>query len=188
MAIAKATSAAMRSSSLFRSVIVNYVIRQHLFDHLPPRDIANVIYATDMGLEIGTKGLEIHLHPMRYVFANAELDIISKRIAEGYAIVLLGRDLKELVDIIEKQFSWHGRSVFLRPQLRTFPRLQLAITDFSPPNVPIPNKPTLPDFGTCLWVSSVRCSKMNCPAAGVHLTHYESSVSWDGSATVLPLT
>lgn len=83
-------------------MVSNYLVRQALFDHLPILDIANFIYATQMGQEIGKKELGTHLHPMKHLFADDELEIISKRILEGYAIVLWGRDLREFTGFIGK--------------------------------------------------------------------------------------
>lgn len=149
---------------------------------LAPRGyIANFIHTIEMSQEIGTTELGRHLHPMRRLFADDEIDIISKQIVEEYAIVLWGRDLRELVGVEGEHLTRHRRSIVL-------PRLQIAITDYSPSTVPLANKPSLPDFRTDPVWRILPPRKRAVPTRGIQLLQHRSYVTWDGSAMVLSLT
>jgi hypothetical protein len=177
----------LRRPDLLDRVIGNYVICQHLFAHLQPVDISNTIYAMQIGQEMGPNELTRHLHPLRYVFEDAEIEILSKRIDEGYAIVLWGRDLKQLVEMIDRPYSYRRTHFFFRPNLRTHPPLRLAITDFAPPTVPFAKKPDLPGFDPNPRLPFSKTIKPKCPAEHFELTHHKSTITWDGKMTALPM-
>jgi hypothetical protein len=152
-----------------------------------PVDIAHLLSTAGIDQAIGKNELEKHLHPMKHLFDRAELDVISKRIADGYAIVLWGSDLKKLFEIMRAPSSYQACPFALGPTSFIKSGLRLAITDFRPSSIDFSMKPRLPGFPPYSRFSYEDSFgdlvKERCPTARIRLTHYNPYADWNGDRT-----
>ena len=178
-----------KSGQLFQSLIRTYVIRQNLFEHLLPLDVAKVIHVTMAGPETGQKEKERHLHPMKYLFDSSELERMAKRIRGGYAIVLWGHDLERMFRMINASDPYEECPLAFKSDVPPDLLLRLAITDFAPRNLHshFMSKPDLPGFVSHPSLPFSSVVKAKCPTPGIVLTHYKTTIEWTGDFTALPL-
>jgi hypothetical protein len=112
------------SARLFLSLITCYSVRQQLFDNLTPYSVACLlhIFKVQLGNEVGTVEKQRFLNPIRCLFDNSEMEEIEERIKKGHAIILWGKDLELMTQLLQN------------PEPRTHKgwpqRLNLGISDF----------------------------------------------------------
>ena len=95
-------SEAPKSTQLFQCLITCYSVRQQLFDNLTPYSVACLlhIFKVQLGNDVGTAEKQRFLNPMRCLFDKTEMEEIEERIKKGHAIILWGKDLELMTQLL----------------------------------------------------------------------------------------